>query len=275
MVDIIKANGEKQAFSEEKLRHSIHRAGIPKDLEEKVVAHIHTKLHEGMHTADIYKHIVEFLDTANASHQRAKYSLKQAIMQLGPTGYPFEKFVARILDSEGFSTTTDVIVKGRCVSHEVDVVATKGNEKVMVEAKFHNSTGITTDLHVSLYTRARFEDVQDSEKFTKAMLVTNTKITTDALTYAQCVGTDVLGWSYPDNASLRDLVEKYHLHPITSLTQLSQMQKQQLLEQEIVLCQDLSTHPEALTQLNLPKDKQESVLLEAKSLCNTLQEKEN
>lgn len=267
MVNIIKADGTKEAFSEEKLRASIHRAGIPKNLEEEVVAHIKSKLHEGMHTSQVYQHILEFLDKPESFHHRAKYSLKQSIMDLGPTGFPFEKFVARVLDREGYNTTTNVIAPGKCVAHEIDVVAVKKPETIMVEAKFHNGPGIKTDVQVSLYTQARFEDTKEKNHYTKPMLITNTKATSDATSYAQCVGMEVVTWSYPVGKGLRELIEQYHLHPITSLPSLPNFQKQKLLEQNIVLCSELVNAGESVL-LDLPEAKKQRILQEAKMVCS-------
>ncbi len=192
MVTLVKANGEKETFSEEKLRQSIRRAGIPKDLEQEVVSHIHGKIYESMPTHELYQHIIEFLGAKRETYHQATYSLKQSLMDLGPTGYPFEKFVARLLDAEGYKTQVNSIVQGKCIRHEIDIVAIKNNETVMVEAKFHNGAGIKTDVQVALYTYARFEDTLGKNLFTKSMLVTNTKATTDAIAYAECVGMKIL-----------------------------------------------------------------------------------
>lgn len=262
MTFVVKASGEHQEFSEEKILASIQRAGIPQNLHHQVLSHVKEKLHDGMPTSQIYHHIIEFLD-ATHPYSKSKYSLKESLMQLGPTGYPFEKFLARLLEKEDYITKTNQLIHGRCVVHEVDVVAQNGNKKIMVEAKFHNTNGIKTDLHVSLYTKARFEDIAQKNEFTHAMLITNTKATVDAIAYAQCVDLEVITWGYPEGKGLRELVEKYHLHPITSLHTLSQSQKQQLLEQNIVLCKDLIENQSILSSFNFSPDKMKSIVEEA------------
>lgn len=263
MVLITKANGEKQEFSEEKLRTSIRRAGIPQSTEEQAVIHIKSKLHEGMHTSEIYKHIVEFLEKSPNPHHKAKYSLKQAIMDLGPTGYPFEDFLSKLLTAEGFTTQVRQILMGNCITHEIDIVAKRGEKNVMVEAKYHNSAGIKTDVHVALYTQARFEDVAKKHKFTHPLLVTNTKVTSDVIAYAKCVGMDVISWDYPQGDSLAEAVEAYGLYPITALSRLSNTYKQQLLEQGVVLCQDVCANPAVITTLNLSEEEKKMILEES------------
>ena len=268
MVTVIKANGQKEAFSETKLIRSVQKIGIPTSIQEEVLKHIHEKLYENIPTSEIYHHIVEFLDKTPIKFSTSKYSLKQAIMDLGPTGYPFEDYVAKLLEAEGYKTTVRNILQGKCITHEVDVIAEKDNQKIMVEAKFHNGNGIKTDVQVALYTEARFEDVTTKHEFTKAMVVTNTKATSDAIAYAQCMHMDILTWSYPDNKSLRDLVEEHHLYPVTALHTLPNSYKQNLLEQGVVLCRDICTNHSLLSELSLSEEKNNEVLSEIKFLCN-------
>ncbi len=268
MVTIIKANGEKEEFSDEKLKQSIARAGVPKNLQDEAVTHVQSILENGISTKEIYQHISEFLETSPQPFHKTRYGLKQSIMDLGPTGYPFEKFIARLFDKLGYKTQTNQIITGTCITHEIDVVATKDNKKVMVEAKFHNATGIKTDVHVALYTKARFDDISTKHSFSVPMLVTNTKLTTDAIAYGLCVGMDIIGWNYPQENGLRTLVEKFHLHPITSLSSLSTSQKQLLLNQDIVLCQELSDKKEILATLGITQEKQATILQEASFVCS-------
>ena len=103
MVQVIKANGQKEQFDEGKLMASIKRARIPGPLQEEALKHIRTKLYEGISTSEIYQHIIEYLDQSEHPYIKARYSLKEAIMMLGPTGYPFEDFIERILQSSGYT----------------------------------------------------------------------------------------------------------------------------------------------------------------------------
>ncbi len=268
MVNVIKATGEKEPFSEDKVKISIQRAGIPKALQPQVVEHVKSKLYENIPTSEVYRHIMEFLEKT-PSYERAKYSLKQAIMALGPTGYPFEDFVAEILKVDGYTTKTRSLLSGMCVVHEIDVIAQKQNERVMIEAKFHNASGTRTDVHVALYTKARFDDIKEKYNLSQAWIVTNTKVTSDALAYALCENVKIISWSYPEKEGLRDLIEKFHLHPMTVLTTLSENQKQQLLENHIVLCKEIIEQPSVLDLIGIPEDKKKEVLEEAKAVCRS------
>lgn len=268
MPTVIKADGTSEPFDERKLLDSIRRARIPENLHQEVLAHIKKNLYENIPTSEIYKHIEEYFSKSNQNFAISKYSLKKAIMDLGPTGFPFEVYVSEILKSAGFQTEVGLHLLGSCVSHEVDVVAINKNDKIMVECKFHNKTGIKSDLHVSLYTKARFEDLRNKHKFSHAMLATNTKITSDALSYANCEGVKVLSWDYPEGESLRDLIEKYKLHPVTSLYNLSFSQKQELLNQNIVLVKQICSDPNVLSKITIPVSKRGEIIKEALSICN-------
>lgn len=267
MIQVIKATGEKEPFNEEKVRNSIKRAGLPNELKEQILAHVKSKLYENIPTSEIYNHITEFLDQTNHSFDKSKYSLKQAIMTLGPTGYPFEDFMAKILQTQNYTTEVRKILNGRCINHEIDVLAEKENKKIAVEVKYHNLPGTRTDIHVALYTKARFDDIKEKNSISEIWLVTNTKVTADVIDYGLCVGMKIMSWSYPVNESLRDLIEKDRLFPITALSTISQNQKQQLLENHIVLCEDIAKNPSSLDILALPEDKKQNILSEVKFIC--------
>ncbi len=267
MFSVIKATGEKEFFSEEKVRKSIQRAGIPDEIQDQVVAHIKSKLYESIPTSEIYHHIIEFLGKSKNPYTKVKYGLKQAIIALGPTGYPFEDFISEILKTQGYTTQVRTILQGKCITHEIDVIAEKNGEKSMIEAKFHNATGIKTDVHVALYTKARFDDVKEKNTLNDAWLVTNTKVTTDAITYALCSNMKIISWDYPEGEGLRDMIEKSGLTPITALTSLSQNQIQQLLQNNFVLCRNVCKNPKILDMLNLPEEKKQVILSESAFAC--------
>ena len=268
MVNVLKANGIAEPFDENKLRTSMARTGISQNDQDKVISRLKPTLHDNIPTAEIYQHVTKSLQ--EQSHLvKLRYSLKQSIMELGPTGYPFEDFVAEILKSKGYMTQVRSILTGECVSHEIDVIAEKtGTEKLMVEAKYHNAPGIHTDIHVSLYTKARFDDLKEKFKFDRAWLFTNTRITSDALAFALCVNMGVVSWSYPQNESLRDLTEKEKLYPVTILSSLSQNQKQILLDNHTVLVKQILNNKDCLDLLAIENEKKEQIVEEGKSFLS-------
>lgn len=275
-ITVIKIGGTRDVWNREKLRRSLKAAGATDDIADDIIFHVEKDLHDGMHTTEIYKHAFSLLKRTHRP-LAAQYSLKKAIMQLGPSGFPFERFVAHILEKEGYRTQVGVMVKGACVTHEVDVVAEKDDERIIVEAKYHNSPEIKTDVKVALYVRARFTDIASryeatdqqngAEHYQRAWLITNTSFTTQAIEYGQCVGLYMTGWNYPKGRTLQDIIQSTQTHPITSLTTLTTAQKQQLLEKGIVLCQDVLRDPDQLGRIGVTKDRMKQVIDEGSSLC--------
>ena len=182
MIHVIKADRSHEPFSEEKVMNSIKRARIPHSLQGEVLTHVKSKLYDGISTEEIYRHILEFLGKSSAPYTKTRYSLKESIMLLGPTGYPFEDFIAKILAELGYRTNVRQILSGRCITHEVDIVAEKDGATAIIEAKFHNSSGSRSDVQVALYTHARFEDVKMRNRIDEVLLITYTKTTIDANT---------------------------------------------------------------------------------------------
>lgn len=235
-LNVIKASGEIEPFSEEKVRSSLKRAGADEETTKRLVAHVESELYDGISTQQIYNHIFDLL-RKEKSDLASRYNLKKAIMELGPTGFPFERFVAGILAAYGYQVEVDQTIEGKCATHEIDVMAQKGQEKFMVECKYHNHPGIKCEIKTALYVYARFLDVQNS--FNQGWLVTNTKITSEAQDYARCAGLKVISWDYPPQESLRFLIEKSGLHPITAMESLSKAEKRRFLERGIVFQKDL------------------------------------
>jgi len=268
MISVIKADKTKEPFSEEKVKDSIRRARIPESVQQEALAHVKSKAYDGISTSEIYRHILEFLDTSSHPYSKAKYSLKESIMMLGPTGYPFEDFIARLLESQGYKTKVRQILTGQCITHEIDVIAEKDKVTAAIEAKFHNSPGTRSEVHVALYTKARFDDIKIRNNINETWIVTNTKTTVDVNTYAQCVGMKIVSWSYPDGESLRDLIEKTRLYPVTMLTTLNQNNKMTLLNNHVVLCKDLHENHQLLDILPLSKEEKEKAMAEINFICN-------
>ena len=240
MVTVVKRNGRTEQFSARKLRNSAKRVGIPKHLEDQLLEFVEKRLYENITTQEIFQLILEFLATAQHQQFRLRYGLKEAIMQLGPAGYVFEKFVAQVLSRHGYQTQTNLILRGRCINHEIDIVAQKDQQKYLVECKFHHKLDSRTDVIVPLYVHSRFLDLNTNKsRFNSAWIVTNTKLTSEAYIYGQCVGLHMISWNQPRQGNLADLVEKSQLYPITILISLSIEQKKRLLHLGQIFCRDL------------------------------------
>lgn len=268
-VNVVKLSGDKEPFSEKKIRRSASRVGVPENLHDEMVSHVNSKLYDNIPTTEIFAHIKEFLRTNKGSAYATRFNLKSGLSQLGPSGYPFEKYLALLLKEEGYKTKTNQILAGKCVRHEVDVVAEKDGMTYTVEAKFHSKQGIRTDVKTALYIKARYDDIKANWQEPSPIepwIATNTRFTTDAEQFATCSGIKLTSWDYPKNASLRDKIDKSQLHPVTILESVSASQKKTLLENGIVTCKQIAEEEKVLKRI-LPQNVYENLVREAKAVC--------
>lgn len=272
---VTKASGEQEPFEENKLRRSLQSAGANDETVNRIVEAVNQLLHEGISTQKIYREAFRLLQE-DSKKVAGRYKLKDAILELGPTGFPFERFIAELLNRQGYKTEVGEIVEGDCVSHEIDVIAQKDDEHFMIECKFHNRKGHNCDVKVPLYIQSRFLDVKrkwtslpgHTNKNHKGWVVTNTRFTKDAQEYAECIGLKLLSWDYPKNDGLKDLINRAKLHPVTCLSTLGKKETKHLLEAEIVLCSQLLEHHEMLDKIGVDSRKKNQILQEVRSICN-------
>ncbi|HKZ61318.1 MAG TPA: ATP cone domain-containing protein [Nitrososphaera sp.] len=218
---VIKADGRRVPFDVYKVEATCRRAGASPFLAKRIAHDIAEIAYEGIRTREIYELVLAAL-AGETQHPEIKhrYRLKESIMLLGPAGFNFETYVAQVLAANGYEILSiRSKVKGRCVGHEIDLAIAKDGSKIMIECKYHNFAGTFTGLKESMYTHARFLDIAEgkTELFEKEMLVSNTRVSQDALEYALCVGQEVLSWRFPSAAGLERLIEQKGLYPITIL----------------------------------------------------------
>jgi hypothetical protein len=271
---IEKSTGEREVFDYEKLKNSLKKVGTSDELIKEVVDEIGKNLRDGMSTKEIYKLAYSIL---HKKHRplALRYSLKKAVAQLGPTGFPFEKFIAEIFKANGYDTETDRIVKGKCVEHEIDIIAWKEGELVMTEAKFHTDFSLKSDLKIALYVKARYDDIFGEKyifggkerQLTEGWLVTNTKFSSMAIQYDQCQPQlKLVGWNYPYGNNLHNMIEKHELIPLTALTTINTAEKNMFLARGVILSKDLLDE-QLLKDLNFDDKKIKSIWTEVKELC--------
>ena len=270
---ITKKSGERVPFEERKLINSLKRSGASDADVQKVLEALDSQLVDGMSTHKIYQKAYALLKTK--SHKVAgRYRLKKAIMELGPTGYPFERFVGKLIEFMEYDTKVGVIVQGKCVSHEVDVVAESKQKRIIVECKYHREGNRKSDVKVAMYIRSRFYDIENAWKEEgkldhqelEGWLVTNTRFTADALTYGNCAGLKLISWDYPEIGSLRQRIDHAGLHPITSLHNMTKKEKQYILDEGLVLCRELTE--EVLAKYGIRAPKIRKIMEEAKNLIS-------
>ena len=269
---IKKFSGDLVAYDRSKLINSLIKAHAGERLAEEIADSVESRMYNGMSTKKIYRMAFNSLKRIRRS-SAARYRIKKAIMELGPSGYPFEKFVGHIFEHDGYSVEVGVFMEGVCVSHEVDVLAKKGENCQIVECKYHNTQGKANDVKVPLYIASRFRDIQENIDQAKDKLryrgwvVTNTRFTEDAMQYGKCAGLELISWNHPNEKSLRDRITNSRLFPVTSLTTLTRKEKSILLEKGVILCKELCEQQEVLRDMGLSSARYKKVLADLDELC--------
>lgn len=271
---ITKSSGDRVKFSLNKLRSSLKRTGADKETIDQIIDKVRDELYQGISTKEIYNRAFALLKKKK-SHFASKYKLKKSIYELGPTGFPFERFVGAILKYSGYKVRIGEVLQGKCVTHEIDVVAHKDNETTIIECKFHGEQGINCNVKIPLYINSRYQDVKahwntnpkNGTILTKGWVVTNTRFSEDAIQYSKCCGLYLLSWDYPENNGLKDRIDRLGLYPITVSTLLSNREKQFLLSRNVVLCRELIHDKFYLDHLGISDARKDKILKEIADLC--------
>jgi len=270
---IIKADGSNEVFDPARLVTSLERAGAGTHTAMHIAEKITDTVVPGASSKEIYARAFALL-RKEARPVAARYALRRALLELGPTGHPFEDFISHLFRAEGWKVETRKMLPGKCVMHEVDIYATHPEQGVYLaaELKYHNDPGYKTDLKVALYVKSRFEDLFSCDPKTRlcpidrGLLVTNTKFTSEAIAYAECAGVELLGWGYPVQDSLFARMSRAKVYPITSLTGLSHAEKRILIERGIIAVDSVVRNRRALDVLHLSAERTGEILAEADGL---------
>lgn len=253
MIKVKKESGFQQDYRREKLVNSLRYTGATEEQIEDICNHIRKHLHEGITTRKIYNMAFQRLRKISRPLS-AYYGTKRALLDLGPDGFNFEKYTARLLNAIGFETTTNVIIGGACVDHEVDVIAQNPQEHILIECKFHSSHERRNDLKTALYIKARSLDIFDGPqggKYDEFWLISNTSFSEDAIRYSTCAGLRLWGANFPPQNTLQDVIRDNGLDPVTCLSSLKKTEKRMLIESDILMAKDIRDNPEVLKSIGL------------------------
>ena len=195
---IINYRQEKQPFSVKKIYEACIRSGASEEMAREISKEIKEKAYHEITTAEISKLVKRAL-AKKSKKSSMRFSLKEAMRKLGPSGFNFERYITSILLENNFKVKTNQMIPGFCIpSYEIDFLAKKANFKYIGECKYHSYPGKRVDLKVALYNNARFLDIAKKSvaKKTKmkSILITNTKFTQRAIQYSECSGVGLLGW---------------------------------------------------------------------------------
>lgn len=261
-IQVIKFDGTRQLFDKEKIVNTCIRMGAEKEAAELVAEKIKKRAYDGIPTKKILQMIFRYL---KSYHPKIKHQidLRKAISLLRPKP-DFEQLVRLVLQEQGYTVTPNQIIRGKCVEHEIDGAARKGDETLIVEIKHHYNHHTYTGLDPSRIAWATLEDLTEgytlglnSENFTGAMIVCNTKFSQHAKQYAECKDLLHIGWREPPEHGLERMIEEKKLYPITFLRGLNKKERTSLLGEGIILLKHLITHDVNMLskRTNIPRTK--------------------
>jgi len=268
-----------ERFQPEKIARTLRRARASRKVSERIIKKIKTRVYDGITTKEILK-LVKSLLRKEEARAAMRYDLKGAMMRLGPAGFPFETFVAKVLEHYGYKTRLRRILQGRCVKHEVDIIAEKASEerikRYLIECKYYNSPGTFIGLKDALYTYARFLDLNEAselgkgKRFDGVWLACNTRASYDARRYADCKGIRLLCWLHPRGQGLERLVEEKKLYPVTILPSVDRKALGNLSNAGLMLVRDLLIHDFDILRekSGLSKEKIRKIIKEAKDFMS-------
>lgn len=271
----MKFSGELVEFDLSRLKGSLSKSGASSDVVDDVWEKMKPMVYDGIPTTDLYQLAFRLLKR-EAHAFAARYSLKRALKDLGPAGYYFEQWVAKLFAHAHYQTITGQILQGNAVTHEVDVVALKDNELLLVECKFRNTEDAKITVTTPMYFLSRVKDFEGREfsffgkqlAFTAGWLVTNAYLTSDSIRFAEYYDLNLLAWNYPEERSIKRRVDNTGLYPITCLTTITKAEKEVLLKQGCILVKDILESPATLDTLGCAPRKRRRVVQEATELVN-------
>jgi hypothetical protein len=277
---VINCRGEREPFSLTKVYRSAKRAGASKELAQKISQIIRKEVYPGIKTSEIFKRIKEILNQ-ESPQVALKFSLKEGMRKLGPSGFPFEKFIGEIFTKLGYEVKLNIYPRGHCLKYETDFLAQKNNFLYIGECKFRNlpEEGLVHS-ETALSYWAKILDLKRGNLFEKGkfkgfkvkpILVTNAKFTKEAIKYSKCVGIELLGWRCPKSGGLENIIDKEGFYPITILPSLNKNLADAFIKRKTVLAKDiLEIEPKKFSkQMKISGSALDSLIKEAKILFET------
>ncbi len=244
MIYVTKADGSKQPFDKQKIINTCLRLQATPEQAQSIADRIEAKAYDGIPTKKILQMVFQYMKKYRPAIGY-QIDLRQAIAMLRSKP-DFEIFVAKLFEAMGYRVETNLMVRGECIEHEIDVIAKKENEIILVEVKHHVNHHTYSGLDVFLQLNSTLEDLKkgyesgkNNFKFTRAILICNTKVSDHARRYALCKGLEFIAWKFPQENGLERLIEEYKLYPITFLKEIERDEAYSLANAGIVTVKQL------------------------------------
>lgn len=275
-INVVKSSGEMQPLDLEKVERTILRAGASAKIASQISREVARRAFEGISTQEISK-LVRRLLARQAPAASRRYELRDAIIRLGPAGFDFEKYIADLLAHYGYKTELPPLLEGACITHEVDVLATKNERVAMIEAKLRHELGIFITIKDTTHTWTRFLDINDaasrgtSPHLDECWIITNSRFSHDSVKFGACKGMTLIGWDHPHERPLPRWIDEVGLYPVTILKSVNPRILRALSAANTMLLRDLVDLPfdTLCRQLKLPANLVQKLVNEAKMVLET------
>jgi Holliday junction resolvase-like predicted endonuclease len=253
MIYVTKADGSKQPFDKQKIINTCLKLQATQEQAQSIADRIEAKAYDGIPTKKILQMVFQYMKKYRPviGYQ---IDLRQAISMLRSKP-DFEIFVAKLFEAMGYRVETNLMVLGECIEHEIDVIAKNENEIILVEVKHHVNHHTYSGLDVFLQLNSTLEDLKkgyesgkNNFKFTRAILICNTKVSDHARRYALCKGLEFIAWKFPQENGLERLIEEYKLYPITFLKEIERDEAYSLANAGIVTAKQLLEDVEKISR---------------------------
>lgn len=248
---IINSRGEQEPFSVKKVYRSARRVGASAKLAQRITEEVSQLVYTGISTKDIFKEVRQRLhqETPMAA---VRFNLKEAMKMLGPTGFPFEKYISNVFKHWGHKVKINQLFSGKCCSgYEIDFTAEKDGVLKIGECKYHHINQGPVQIEVALANYARFWDIKNrfdslehlsGAKEICSILVTNARFSSRAIQYSECLGVELLGWNYPKGKGLEYFIDSQNLYPVTILPSFKKEWGDVFAAAGLMLAKDLLTN---------------------------------
>ena len=215
MLYVRKKDGRIEPFTRSKIISTCIRAGGTYDVCCTITKEIERKFGGIIDSGYLLSYVRNRLKELGLYEAYIRYPLKEALYSL--EGKEFEWYVARLLALEGYRVTKkdSLTIQGKCIEHEIDVLAERDRTTYIVECKHHMDLQILTDLTAVMKHYARFLDIKHRFRKPVPMVITNTKFTPHAIRYSRCVGMILIGWNVPYSRGINAIIEKHKAYPLT------------------------------------------------------------
>ncbi|MCH2449422.1 MAG: hypothetical protein MK198_04680 [Gracilimonas sp.] len=169
--EVVKATSEREKFKFSKLKRSLSNAGAQPVMINAVIDHLNKNgyFRDGITTKKMYQEAYRLLKQ-RPKRVAGRYKLKEALFEMGSSGYPFELLIAEVFNRLGYSTQVGTVVLGHCVSHEIDAISESEIDVFVAECKFHNRHTYHCNVTIPLYVQYRLKILKGGRILKESMV---------------------------------------------------------------------------------------------------------